>query len=312
MARHASGKNPVPKILGRFCALALCAAALGSTAAYSQENVRRHELGIRYWLSTGETTWNHTAGDPSLGSPTSVLTYDRLEGHSAELYFQRYFRETWFLRGEAGIGTIRKGSFDDEDFASGQVKFSDTTSPVEGGALRYFTLDVGKVILQRGPRRPEAHLFVGYQYWSERYDAYGSTDLFGDPGLGTNVPVISNEFRWNSIRAGMGGRYASGPYTFSLDVAFVPYTDLHNRDFHYLRGDLGGVPNVYMNGSGTGWELEAELRRALAKNLDLGVGLRYWALKADGTINLGGGEPLRLNQFESRRGGITATLGWRY
>ena len=299
-------------MLERFCALAFWAAALGSTAACAQENDRRHELGIRYWLSTGETNWNHTAGDPGLGNPTSVLTYDRLEGHSAELYFRRYFRETWFVRGDAGIGTIGKGSFDDEDFASGQVKFSHTRSPVQGSALRYFALDVGKVILQWGLQRPEAHLFVGYQYWSERYDAYGLTDLFGNPGPGTNVPVISNEFRWSSIRAGVGGRYASGPYSFSLDFSLVPYTDLHNRDFHYARSDLGGVPNVYMNGSGTGWQIEAEVRRALTGNLDFGVGLRYWALQADGTINFGGSEPRRLNQFESRRGGITATLGWRY
>lgn len=42
------------------------------------------------------------------------------------------------------------------------------------------------------------------------------------------------------------------------------------------------------------------------------LGLRYWDLKADGTINLGSSAPLRLNEFESRRAGLTATLGWRY
>lgn len=295
---------------GRLSRLAVLVAFLAG-AAYSQDD-RRTELGLRYWLSRGETTWNHTAGEPGLGSPTSVLTYDKLEGHSAELYFRRYFRETWFVRGNAGLGTIRKGSFEDEDFAARQVKFSDTTSPVEGAGLRYATLDIGKVLAEGAARRPQLHAFAGYQYWAERYDAYGLTDLFGDPGLGPNVPVISNEFRWNSIRAGVGAKYGNGPYTFSIDVAYVPYTDLHNRDFHYLRSDLGGVPNVFMNGSGTGWQLDAEVRRALTKNLDVGVGLRYWTLKADGTVTLGSSAPLTLNEFESRRAGITATLNWRY
>lgn len=297
--------------MGGLCRWAFVVALAVSHAAYAQAE-RRHELGLRYWLSTGETTWNHTAGDAVLGDPTSVLTYEKLEGHSAELYFRRYLGTSWFVHGNAGLGTIRKGSFDDEDYAAGQLKFSDTTSPVEGASLRYFTLDLGKVLVEGGPRRPELHVFGGYQYWSERYDAYGLTDLFGGPGLGSNVPVISNEVRWNSVRTGLGGRYASGRYTFSADVAYVPYTELHNRDFHYLRADLGGVPNIYMNGRGTGWQLDAEVRRALTNNLDLGLGIRYWTLKADGRINIGGDDPDRLNQFQSRRGGLTASLLWRY
>lgn len=311
MARHAGGESPVLKRIGFFCRLAFAAALLGSTASHAQE----HELGVRYWLSTGETRWNHTSGDPFFGDPTSVLTYEKLEAHTAELYFRRFFGASWFLRGDVGIGAITKGSFDDEDFAAGQFKFSDTNSPVEGSSLRYFTLDVGKVIAQAGERRPQVYVFAGYQYWTERYDAYGlnvTVDFFGTPNLGRNVPVISNEVRWSSLRAGVGGKYAVGRYTFSADIAYVPYTDVHNRDFHYLRTDLGGVPNVYLNGSGTGWQLDAEVRRALSKSLDLGLGIRYWALKADGDIDIGGSRQQRLNDVESRRVGLTATLAWRY
>src|SRR5574340_688584 len=214
--------------LSALSRLALMTALLGSGSAFSQDD-RRTELGLRYWLSTGETTWSHTAGQPALGSPTSTLTYDNVVGHSGELFFTRYLLQTWFVRGNAGLGTVRRGSLDDEDFAAQQVKFSETTSPVEGGNLRYATLDFGKVLLEGIGGRPQLHAFVGYQYWSERYNAYGLTDLFGGPGLGTNVPVISNETRWNSLRTGLGARYDSGPYTFSLDVAYVPYADLHNQ-----------------------------------------------------------------------------------
>jgi hypothetical protein len=299
-----------------FCRLAFAVALLGSTAAYSQGQYdRRHELGVRYWLSSGETRWNHTSGDPLLGDPTSVLTYGKLQAHTAELYFRRFLGASWFVRGDLGIGKITKGSFDDEDYFATQLKFSDTTSPVEGNWLRYLTLDLGKVVLNYAERRPEVYVFAGYQYWSERYDAYGLTyrvNLFGDPDLGTNVPVISNEIRWSSIRAGVGGKYKTGPYTFSVDLALVPYTDLHNRDFHYLRTDLGGVPNIHMNGNGQGWQLDAEIRRAVARDLELGLGIRYWALKGNGTIDIGSSPGLRLNELESRRAGVTATLAWRY
>jgi hypothetical protein len=72
------------------------------------------------------------------------------------------------------------------------------------------------------------------------------------------------------------------------------------------------VPNIYMNGSGVGWQLDAEVRRALARNVELGLGIRYWTLKAHGRIDFGGGAPLPLNDIESTRAGLTATLAWTY
>ena len=47
---------------------------------------RRGELGVRYWLSTGETKISHNAQgvDPTLGNPTSVLVYGNLDAHVLE------------------------------------------------------------------------------------------------------------------------------------------------------------------------------------------------------------------------------------
>jgi hypothetical protein len=274
------------------------------------------ELGVRYWLSTGKTAWNHTSGVASLGDPTSILKYEELEAHSLELYFKRFFIRRWFVRGEVGIGWIRDGSLDDEDYFSGQIKFSDTTSTVAGNDLQHVTIDVGRVLFEPAASRLQTYLFAGYQYWAERQDAYGlvyTTNLFGDANLGANVPVISNEARWNSLRVGVGGRYRTSHYTLSANVAVVPYTDLHNRDFHYLRSDLGGVPNIYMNGTGHGWQVDAEVLREFSRNWEIGVGIRYWRLEGDGTIHFGTRpDPSRLNHFESQRAGITAKLVWRY
>ncbi|HVL35945.1 MAG TPA: hypothetical protein VM489_09785 [Burkholderiales bacterium] len=295
-------------------AAALCLAFYGIPLLAAERPAT--ELGVRYWLSEGRTAWNHTAGG-GFGNPTSVLTYDRLTAHSVELHAHRGLGEAWFVRGDAGVGHIRSGRLDDDDYFAGQVLFSSTRSDVRGDGLSHFTLDVGRTLggawQARGAR---LHLFAGYQYWSERYEAYGlryRVNLFGDPDLGGNVPVIRNEVRWSSLRAGIGGRFELGRTALLADFALVPYTELHNRDFHYLRGDLGPVPNIHMNGHGSGWQFQAEARRALGRNVELGLGVRHWHLKADGTIRFQpapGGLPL--NRLETRHTGLTATLAWRH
>ena len=286
-----------------------------STTAYSGEPHETNELGVRYWYSTGATRWNHTADDPTFGDPTSVLAYERLEAHSLELYFRRALRQGWFVRGDFGLGVITRGSLDDEDFAASQVKFSDTTSRVKGNSVRHLTLDLGKVIADAASGNAQLYLFAGHHYWSERHDAYGLANAAGfssSPTLVTSVPVISNEIRWSSLRTGIGVTYEVHTFAFLANLALVPYAAVHNRDFHYLRADLGGVPNIHMNGHGTGWQFDAEVRRALNRRVHLGVGVRYWKLNAAGDVNFGGGGPLRLNAMSSQRAGITATLVWRY
>ncbi len=296
----------------RPAALLLCFYLLGDASSARADSLRTNELGLRYWHSSGRTDWNHTADSPLLGDPTSVLSYERLGGRTAELHFRRAISGPWFVRGALGMGEVRRGSLDDEDYAAGQVRFSDTASAVRGGSLRYLTLDAGTLLT--GGRVP-LHVFAGYQYWSERLEAYGLTNapgFFAAPSLGQNVPVISNEVRWLSLRAGIGATYAWDRFGLSVDVAHVPYTSLHNRDSHYLRADLGGVPNIHMNARGRGWQLDAEVRRWLTRNASIGVGVRYWVLEADGKVNFGGSAPLPLNRIRSERGGITASLIWKF
>src|SRR5215213_1128915 len=72
---------------------------------------RNLEIGVRYWISSGQTQSSHDASgaDPILGNPTSTLTYDKLGAHTAELYARKSFGERWFVKGNAGIGTITHG-----------------------------------------------------------------------------------------------------------------------------------------------------------------------------------------------------------
>jgi hypothetical protein len=271
-----------------FFACLICASA----AVPAQER----EFGIRYWHSNGATTLSHNAQvvQPNLGNPTSVLTYDELKTHAVELHARVRSRDRWFIRGTAGLGWVRKGSFDDEDFNAGQSKFSDSTSPVKGNRLYYATIDAGRDLWVFGEGGSTVGLFAGYGHWVERLDAYGATFSVTNrcpppnpPGcadIAESVPVITNEVTWHALRLGIAANARFTQRTrLTIDAAWVPYAQVRNEDSHYLRtspSDLGPVPNIFMEGRGHGFQLDMELRHAIQENWELGAGLRYWLLRA--------------------------------
>ena len=281
---------------------------------------QRGELGVRYWLSTGETKHAHNAQGavPSLGNPTSVLLYENLDAHSLEIFGRGVFARDWFLKATLGYGHINAGSFDDEDFNAGQVKFSDTTSSVSDGWLAYGTIDVGhQWVLKQGAIN--LGVFAGYSQWTEQVDASGATDHLGFIGgdIDNSVKVISNKLTWKALRIGFSGQFVFGRARLTTDLAVIPYAQYRNEDSHYLRqssSDLGPVPNILLEGDGYGVQLEAELAYEIARRTLLSLGWRYWHMESsDGKRSLpnfpAAGE-LPVTELYSKRTG--ATLSVRY
>jgi hypothetical protein len=270
---------------------------------------------VRYWLSRGENAFAHNAqgADPTLGNPTSILTYDDLDAHTLEAFVRSSFGQGWFLKANFGVGSVREGSFDDEDYNAGQVKFSDTTSSVRGERLSYFTLDVGRELWTSAGGGTVLGAFAGFQRWSETLDAFGAMATVGTINVPDGVLAISNDVVWSSLRLGIATRTRLGEKTtFTLDFAVVPWSDLRNEDSHYLRADLGPVPNVITEGRGAGVQLDLELRHRVYKRTELGIGLRYWHLEArDADVALAG-VVVPVTEFETRRGGITASVMTRW
>jgi hypothetical protein len=290
---------------------------LFSSALLAEERPARErgELGVRYWLSTGETERSHNAQsrDPTLGNPTSVLLYENLDANVLELFGRQNFRNNLFVKGTLGVGRINTGSFDDEDFDRGQIKFSDTTSSVPQGRIGYGTLDLGyQWVLRQGGIT--LGVFAGYGQWTEKVDAYGATDHLGFIGgpISRDVKVISNEVTWKALRAGVNGEFAMGAATrLALDLAAIPYAEFRNEDSHHLRGDLGPVPNIIIEGRGVGVQLDAEVRHEIVRRWELSIGLRYWYLKStDGSRHLPNipGFPDLPAELYSTRTGVTASL----
>lgn len=293
---------------------------LASCAAAQEAALRpQTELGVRYWLSSGETRHSHNAQgvDPTLGNPTSVLVYENLDANVLEFFGRLNFGGNWFLKGNLGLGVVNTGSFSDEDFEAGQVKDAHTTSSVPAGWIAYGTIDLGRDewALRRG--RATLGAFVGYSRWTEYLDAYGLTDQLGGAGIDRDVRVISNELTWNAVRVGLAAGFAFTSRTrLSADLALVPYARFRNEDSHYLRDDLGPVPNIILEGKGRGLQLDAELVHEVSRRTELGLGLRYWYLEATkGTRsvpNIPGAAELPLVELVSQRVGVLLSLRTRW
>ena len=300
----------MPRVRILILALALAPAAWAQEAPTAWD---RGEIAIRYWLSTGETRNSHNAraASPILGNPTSVLTWENLDAHVLEIAARTSFAGNWFVKGNLGVGAVTAGSFDDEDFLAGQLKFLDTTSSVPEGTLTYATLDLGITpwLLQGG--RGSVGLFLGYNQWTEELDAFGITQTEDPLGVGGgNLPdsvlVVSNKAQWKSLRLGHAASMALGERTrLVADIAYIPNGKVRNEVSHHLRPDLGPVPNVIKEGVGTGVQLDAELRYLIGRRTTLGAGVRYWRLKAEhGTDNV----DFPLVELTSERMGVTLSL----
>lgn len=276
---------------------------------------RSLELGLRYWLSGGETVFAHNAqgANPAFGNPTSILTYDELDAHALEVFVRSNFGNGWFLRSTFGVGGVKDGSLDDEDYDAGQVKSSDTTSTVRGDRLSYFSLDIGRDLWSSAGGATVVGAYAGFQHWSETLEAFGAMASVGTINVPDGVLAISNEVVWNSLRVGVTGRMRVGEKTtFMIDFALIPFSDVRNEDSHYLRADLGPVPNVITNGRGAGAQLDLEVRHRVYRRTELGIGVRYWRLRASDADVAIAGIIAPVTEFETRRAGITASVMTRW
>jgi hypothetical protein len=295
--------------------------ALSASAAAQEPGTaqafQRGELGARYWLSTGETRHSHNAQGvaPSLGNPTSTLTYDNLDAHALELFGRTTFAERWFLKGVVGVGRINTGNFDDEDFAAGQIKTDDTTSSVSSGSLGYGSLDVGhQWVLKDGAIN--LGVYAGFTRWTEEVEASGLSTTVGTSGnVDSSVPVIRNKLTWNALRVGFAGRFVFGRTRVDVDAALIPYARYREEDSHLLRqsaADLGPAPNIIHEGEGVGVQLDAQVGYEVYRRTILALGLRYWYLEStSGTRsvpNVAGAGELPMTELYLQRMGATLSL----
>lgn len=274
------------------------------------------EIGVRGWAGMGKT--GKTLYDGTGTAPVSRLTYDGLVGASGELFGQINERN-YFIKGVAGLGSLMRGTLQDEDFAPFITPYSSTDSELHNGLIGYATLDGGMYFAET----PHARLgaFVGYSYLRQDVNAFGCTQTATNPDvcvptIDTSINGISQHNSWNGIRIGLNGdmRFGKG-WRLSGEAAALPFVNLSGKDFHWLRigSDFsGGIPE---DGWGWGYQLEAMLDYTVAERVTVGVGARYWHMQTSGSSHFEDvtttGGPQRVD-WATDYYGLTAHAAWQY
>jgi outer membrane protease len=252
------------------------------------------EMGLRYWYSWGKTQKDLYIPDGS--AMISRLTYDGLQGHSAELFGRVDFNSGFFVKGTLGAGILTNGNLNDEDFEPFIVPYSSTDSKQRDGHLAYVSADLGFNVIRQ--KKLRLGVFAGYHYYDQKVSAYGCTQVATNPAIcgvfpvPNDILVISQNNRWQSLRVGFDATIGlSDRFSLHVDAAWLPYVRLDGQDFHWLRigtnpGDFaGGLPE---DGKGNGWQLEAAISYAVSENVRVAVGGRYWRMETNGYTHFEG------------------------
>jgi hypothetical protein len=273
---------------------ALLALALSPVPAAAQDaflEAPRGEIGIRYWLSSGESKRSHDAqsASPTAGNPSTVLTYENLDANSFELLARLRLGQTLFLKGNAGIGGINTGQAVEQDFARGQLLVAESVVQVSGGRVGYFSVDAGRewIILGRG--RTVLGPFIGFGYWREEVEAFSN-----------DVKVVNTQTSWSALRIGLAADLLLGPSTrFALDLALVPYAEVREED---------GPRDIVIEGRGAGVQIDAEVRYMWSPRTEVRVGARAWYLESTDGTRKAAGTSFPLVEMSSVRTGLTFSL----
>lgn len=247
-------------------------------------------VGMRAGTSFGSTRMS--LYDATGSTMVSRLTYHNSNAFTVEPFFDLEM-PSWnmYVTGYFGTGALHGANLQDEDFPPGINPYSSTNSPVSDSNVTYATVDVGYNALQTSWYKLGG--FVGFNYIGNAYNAFGCTQTASNsqictPGqVGSANLTISDSYSWEGVRLGISGALTlPHGFTISGDAAWLPYVALSGTNDHWLRmpGDFAsGIPE---SGSGSSsFELEGRVDYTIAPNLDIGAGMRYWSLNANGHMN---------------------------
>lgn len=300
------------------------------TPDHSQPSAFVVETGARYWYSSGKIRFAFRNGSPLFGDPTSTLDWHSLTAHSGEAFARVDHRPSgFFVKGLLGFGSIVDGSIDDADFLAGQFKFSDTRSNVSSGDQSYAMIDLGWAYSPVAGTR--LGFFAGYHYWHEKLSASGivcrqpsfivaGCPFTGAVPVGFDIAVFNYEPTWHAVRIGFEGRVAiTDRWSFTAEIAGVPYAAMQNKDSHLLRqspADLGPAPNVITQSDyAYGLETELFMNYAITPNIEIGGGVRYWGLVSRyGSVANGPTFAIKntVTDFDQQRYGVLAQIKARF
>jgi hypothetical protein len=241
------------------------------------------EIGGRYWLSSGRTSYDLFGLPPD--SPVNILvsrlTWSGLLSHSGEIFGRVDHATGFFIKGFVGGGLIKGGNLQDEDFPPfvPGIFYSSTNSEQRDGNLAYGTVDLGWAWRTEGFK---LGFFAGYHQYHEHINGFGCAQTAANPAicvpaLSPSILAITEDSTWRAVRLGFGTDFwfARG-WRLSTDAAWIPFAWLSASDTHWLRTDLSAPIGQHGSGSLGNVQLEGALSYQFPTGLSVGVGGRYW------------------------------------
>jgi hypothetical protein len=250
------------------------------------------ELGARFWFSSGKLAKDLFDDPRSSANLNSRLTYSGLGSGTFEGYGRLDTVYGSFFKGYGGLSGLNRGALNDEDFPPALSPYSNTLSQQQGGRLGYGSIDFGQILVTH--ERARWSLFAGYGYLNEKVNAYGCSQIAGNPficapPLFPGLLAITEDSSWQFVRVGILGEFKLlDCLKLSAEVAWLPYAQVSSQDTHWLRlgsqlFDIAGpIPE---RGGGSGVQLEAIMSYQVSERVTLGLGARYWHLQTHGNTD---------------------------
>jgi outer membrane immunogenic protein len=254
-------------------------------------NSLRYKLGTGISFSSGIFAYDLHA--PSAPGLLSRLYYNALYTESGELFGEIYQPYGAFLKVKGTSGSIADGSMNDQDFLnpdSSRTKYSSTISTQHNGTLSSATIDLGYTVLHGDWY--ELSPFVGYDYSHESLEAYGCTQTTNAPdcgGVSRSTLDIAESADWSAARVGVATelQFFSHFLTIDLNLAWLAGGHLNGTDTHWYRQNDGGSDSlsgaITQSGFVQGGEIETIATVPIARQIDVGLGARYWYASSTGS-----------------------------
>jgi len=255
--------------------------AVTATPAWAQNPLPQDmslTIGGRVWITTGYST-NSTA--------FSELRWRGVDSIVPEVNADFVWKR-FVLLGAIGGGAIKEGVLIDEDFTDRDHnnRFSRTRSDTDDTGLVYVNLDAGYRLARWGSREDPGFVdgLVGFQYWHERYVAFGVTSAFPDvvPTLPSSEKVITQDWNWYSFRLGARTQIPiAGGLSAKARAYVIPWSKSVVEDTHHKRTDLLQNPSFHDEANGgVGVQLDAALTYRIWRGLSAEAGFQYWWVKS--------------------------------
>ena len=278
-------------------------------------------VGVREWLSHGQSA--HNIGDSGV-NVRSELTWRGLNSAITEVNADLVVLQRLLMNVSIGYGTIGSGTLLDQDWNGNNrtQKTSETLSQSDNGSVLIISVTPGVRVFHwttpDNPVRGGIDFLLGYQFWQERYAAYGLQDIV--PG-GRDIPSSGNGItqtnQWSSLRLGTRATVPLWSFlSFKASAFYIPVNYYHQTDMHHLRDDLQQNPSFLTTATGgNGVQLEGSVSVLVWRQLTAEAGYQYGDIKsgqgtlieynADGSIGQG-----RHNVDNTRRQGVFFSIRW--